>query len=330
MRRIRLVFVATVVLGCSAAVAASPAGPRLADYVAPAGASWCVLPGGGVAVLEGRAGPMRTWDAAGRPAGTITVVDAPVGGSPMPPAASRTHIALLWRGADDGVVVQLYSLARGRRIRQLTFPSFPATVTLGPDAVVMERLSLDDPAPLQVFDLKGKAVATYPLPADLVRSVRLETGSPWLAHVRTFFAGDELWGVPGGLYELWRLGKAPSRIEVEPGRRVVGNRLTGETAARWYEERGVPPGPRRAAAVWQPAVRQASPSGHTVALLLEDRPDAESGRCRVDLWSFPGPRPGESVRIPGPCPDAVYQGVGGLWLRRQGRVEWFPWATACR
>ncbi len=330
MRRIQLVLVATVVLGCSAAVAASPAGPRLADYVAPAGASWCVLPGGGVAVLEGRAGPMRTWDAAGRPAGTITVVDAPVGGSPMPPAASRTHIALLWRGADDGVVVQLYSLARGRRIRQLTFPSFPATVTLGPDAVVMERLSLDDPAPLQVFDLKGKAVATYPLPADLVRSVRLETGSPWLAHVRTFFAGDELWGVPGGLYELWRLGKAPSRIEVEPGRRVVGNRLTGETAARWYEERGVPPGPRRAAAVWQPAVRQASPSGHTVALLLEDRPDAESGRCRVDLWSFPGPRPGESVRIPGPCPDAVYQGVGGLWLRRQGRVEWFPWATACR
>ncbi len=203
-------------------------------------------------------------------------------------------------------------------------------MALGPDAIVMERLSLGDPAPLQVFDLSGKAVATYPLPTDLVRSVQRETGSGWLAHVRTFFAGDELWGVPGGLYELWRLGKAPSRIEVEPGRRVVGNRLTGETAARWYEERGVPPGPRRAAAVWQPAVRQASPSGHTVALLLEDRPDAESGRCRVDLWSFPGPRPGESVRIPGPCPDAVYQGVGGLWLRRQGRVEWFPWATACR
>lgn len=324
MRALRLVFFALVVFACRATTAGPPPTARLADYVAPAGASWCVLPAGGLAVMEGRAGPVRMWDPAGRPAGVIEVVDVPAGASPMAPAASRTHIALMWQDVDNKLAVQLYSLAGGRCIRRMAFPSSVVTVTLGPDSIVMEQLSVDDPAPLQVFDLRGRAAATYPLPAELVRSVQRETGSTWLAHVRTFFHGDELWGVPGGLYELWHLGKAPSRIEVEPSRRVRGHYLTGETAVRRYEERGVPPGPRRAGAIVEPAVRQASLSGDTVAFLVEDQPEAEGGRCRADIWSFPGPELRSWVRLPGSCPDAVYQGVNGLWVRRQGRVEWLP------
>ncbi len=330
MRQFQQVLFALVVFGCRVTIAGPLPTARLADYVAPAGASWCVLPAGGIAVMEGQAGPVRMWNAAGHPDGTIGIVGPPADASPLPPAASRTHIALMWRGVDDRLVVQLYSLAGGPFVRQLTFPSSVVTVALGPSSIVMEELSVDDPAPVKVFDLNGRAVATYPLPTELVRSVRLEAGSTWLAHVRTFFHGDELWGVPGGLYELWRLGEAPLRVQIEPVQRVRGNYLTGETAVRRYEERGIPQGPRRAAAIWEPAVRQASPSGDTVAFLLEDRPDAESGRCRADLWSFPGPRPGPSARIPGPCPDAVYQGVNGLWLRRHGKVEWFPWAATQR
>jgi hypothetical protein len=277
-----------------------------------------------MAVLEGRKGPVLLWDAAGHPAGAIEVTEVPAGATPMAPTASQTQIALLWRSVNDELVVQLFSLATRVAVRQLTFPSFAVTVTLGPDSLVMEDLAVDKATPVQIFDLKGDRLATYPLPVELVKSVQTATGSTWLAHMRTFFHGRELWGVAGGDYELWHLGKTSSRFEVAAERRVRGNYLTGEVATRRYEERGIPPGPRRANALVEPAVRQVSPTDSRVAFLLEDKPAAESGRCRVDFWDFPGPKPGTSIRIPGSCPDAVYQGDHGLWLRRQGRVEWHP------
>lgn len=322
VRTAHLRLAVILISGLGLASAGPPPTATLAEYVAPTGALWCALPAGGVAVLEGRSGPVRLWDAGGRPRGVIEVTSAPDGAAPIASIASQTHLALLWKGVDGGLVVQLFSLPSRSRVRELRFPSSAVTVTLGPSTLVMEGLSVDEVAPVQVFDLKGQALATYPLPAELIQSVQGQTGSTWLAHVRTFFHGRELWGIPGGVYELWRLGKAPFRVEVAAARRVSGNHLTGEAAARRYQERGIPPGPGRASALVEPAVRQVSPRGDRVAVLLEDRPAAESGRCRVDFWRFPGPKPGASIRVPGSCPDAVYQGDHGLWLRRRGRVEW--------
>ncbi len=322
MRTAHLPLAVILISGLRLASAGPPPTATLAEYVAPTGALWCALPAGGVAVLEGRSGPVRLWNAGGRPRGVIEITSVSDGAAPIASIASQTHLALLWKGADGGLVVQLFSLSSRSRVRELRFPSFAVTVTLGPDSLVMEGLSVDDAAPVQVFDLKGQVLAIYPLPAELIKSVRVQTGSMWLAHVRAFFHGRELWGIPGGVYELWRLGKIPFRVEVGADRRVSGNHLTGEVAARRYEERGTPPGPGRASALVEAAVRQVSPRGDRVAVLLEDRPAAESGRCRVDFWTFPGPKPGASVRITGSCPDAVYQGDHGLWLRRRGRVEW--------
>ncbi len=289
MRTVHLLLAVILISGLGLASAGPPPTATLAEYVAPTGALWCALPAGGVAVLEGRSGPVRLWNAGGRPRGVIEVTSAPDGAAPIASIASRTQLGLLWKGVDGGLVVQLFSLPSRSRVRELRFPSSAVTVTLGPDLLVMESLSVDEVAPVQVFDLKGQALATYPLPAELIESVQGRTGSTWLAHVRTFFHGRELWGIPGGVYEFWRLGKAPFRVEVAADRRVNGNYLTGEAAARRYEERGTPPGPRRASALVEPAVRQVSPRGDRVAVLLEDRPAAESGRCRVDFWSVPWP-----------------------------------------
>jgi hypothetical protein len=325
---------ALAALAAAAGAASVPAAgvPELASYGVAPDAQVCELPDGGIAVLEPPRGPLRLWDARGRPLRAIRLGRVPPGVAPGGIAASATHVVVTWWDADEQASLGwVVSLNRGRVVGRMGFPGPPLALAVGPRSVAVERPSLGEPASVEFFRLDGSGAGTRSLPAvDAEPPGGHVPPSPLVGMQRLVFVGAELWGVRADLYELWRLDGAPARVAVPEALRAGAFMLTGDAAVRRRRESGGSGGGGATVPLTMPAVRRVSRCGAEVAVLVEDRPGDDGSRCRVDVWAFPGPRVRLSQRLEGACPRGVYLENDGLWVLRGGSFAWRPFDASAR
>ncbi len=354
-----------IVTGLACLLGGSAIGADARKPVTLAGMEWptsVVLTGTG----DGRlmtldpTGFASVWDGQGKLLDTLTIEGAtPIqedGGALLQVAGD---LAVLCQTENaPPIACKVIDLRTRRVVARFTDDTYPASVTaVGGGWVVARRRSLQEPS-VHRYDQSGRLLGRLPLPQVMIDRARSEGGGSQAACPRVFMVGSEIWAIPSGLYEFFRLAPPMDRgFEVSPCLKVAGNLVPGEFAAEradqlhrclgipnpfasfadntraamdaWRREQGQPPLPLKTPVVtgppsWFAAVHEVAVHGSRVAVLVEPHPEKPEEACRVDLWRFPGPSWTASQTIASPCPRLVGLTRAGAWLRCGERVTLLP------
>ncbi len=295
---------------------------------------------GRIAVRDPATGRVGIFAADGR---QLTAVAPPApDGRDVNGMALRDGTLLLAFGDVDGggMDVELVDIATGDAAAVWKVPYFPGKVFAGLHDWVFEGASMTSPPVVVRVDDLGAPHATLELPAGLADRASAALGSPIAAILRVTAAGGELWGVPGGIYELWRFPGQGSweRFPPPPCLALTGHRVSGDVAVRKALEfaRNAPEEHREAllsrlekalAAGLEinrtfGAVHQVAAVGDRVAVLLEPHPELVDGACRLDVWDVgAAPRVRDARVLQGPCPRFVGLTPDGAWLLHDDGFE---------
>ncbi len=322
------------------AYAESDGRQNLASFSAPPGLLATAGSCGQVVTLEPGSGRLSVWAEDGAVLYASSLPLRAGGGETVLLAAQQESFLVCARSDDDvGVSCSVFGADAGGEKARFQVDAWPVKVFPTAEGWLVETARSTDKPTFRLFGSDGREKQAPGLPADLWRRASEELHTPAAAISRIFTIGAEVWGVPAGFYELWRLtGQQPQKVPVPKCLDVVGNQLVGEPAVRKLlaiaaesddqTRRGLEAFVARTRSDTTPmhgytgAVVQASTCGMRAVVLLEPFPERAEGGCRLDTWAFPGPVVVESVALPGVCPSFVSLGQRGAWLKRGRRFEW--------
>lgn len=313
---------------------------------------------GGTRVVGNGAGEMLTW----QPGGTVTRWDtsgrrlgefsadglSPQDGAPF---VARRDRALLCAPTGGGIHCRIVETASGRRLASFTWEEHPVRawpadegwlLATAPTAGLPEVRRWADDGSFTALALPQERLAALARRLD----VQVAAIAP-----RLFAAAGELWAIPAGAYEFWRLAPAPLRQhDVPPCRRVEGHHYQGEEATRRRGEffscdgggrealfdpaaemermrraMGLPAAGQRPPAhhAFIAAIGRVAVSGRRLAVRVDD--GREGSGARVDVWEVGNPpRLVAEAALPPGGWNPVEVSAGHVWVACREQLQRLP------
>lgn len=301
----------------------------LLEYHAPQGVFVASRNGAGVVTIDPVAGRLVAWDAAGRLEHSFAVrVES------MRSIAARENDAIVCGAGVASTECMLVDLRTGNT-RQIHVDSGFQVSAGGERGWVFTDANFGHDERMLLVDDQGQVGLRIVCPSTPTPVERPEG-----ARLLPILAGDELWAVNYGAYEVWRLVPQPP-ARFEPAREYAANGVVrhGEPVLLRMESRlddAVDASNRdalaqviaqrrllgdRASGYFAPVLARAVERGR-LAILIDTRPDGISGRCRLDVWVLPDARIDRSIMIDGVCPTRIALAGDGAWVFQGRSFRW--------
>ncbi len=311
LRTVAIALSATTVAAVTAVVAA--AGQPLATVDLTPGSLTASDGLGEIAVLATGSDRLCWWTPAGTPRGCVRLPGCRRGDSPTALRGTEGRFLACFGRTGPPQRCFVVSTATATIVGQFEIADWPAKLFATPRGwLVVPLVPEQGPGVLREIDDSGRTRREMTLPESWQAEMRAAgvNSLAWLP--RVFAAAGGVWASPVGHYGFWHLDD-PSAAEAKVPVPMFVSSHTVSRSASGRVIRGAE------LAVHLGDVRDVATTGNLAAVLIAVDPEALDGACRLDLWDFPSARLRGSTPLPGPCPQNVFFGTPGFWLRTSGR-----------
>jgi hypothetical protein len=343
---------AAVALVIASGLAATATGERLSLQAAVFSSGTRLTGSGTAEILSWEpSGTLTRWQVSGQRLGVIANVGiAPHDGAPF---AARGGRALLCVGEGGGVRCRVLDTTSGRPLASFSWDRYPVRAWPAAEGWLLSTAPPAGVPEVRLWSDDG-SFRPLPLPAEELAALAKRLGVEVAAvSPRLFAVGRQVWAIPAGRYEFWRLeppGGTP--IAPPPCRAVEGHHYRGEEARQRRGEffscnlgstgRGIDPfaeveAMRRTLAVptgtggfaanatlFIGAVGRVAVSGTRVAVRV-DAAGQGGKRATVDVWEFePSPRLVAEAELPSGGWNPLEVTATTVWVACRQRVHELP------